>query len=79
MEITQDGTDLNIEAYGELFNGNVIGHPHRDSKGEASLIACDTDPTDNASFGETGSRQGVGEGQWARKDDHRVAVECRRE
>ena len=54
MEITQDGTDLNIEAYGELFNGNVISHPHRDSKGEASLIACDTDPTDNASFGEIG-------------------------
>jgi len=24
MKIAQEGTDLNIEAYGELFNGNVI-------------------------------------------------------
>ena len=54
MKVTQDGTDLNIEAYGELFNGNVIDHPRSSSKGEASLIACNTDPTDNASFGEIG-------------------------
>ncbi len=46
--------DLNIQAYGELFNGNVIDHPRRDSKGEASLIACHTDPMDNASFGRSG-------------------------
>ena len=54
MKIAQDGTDLNIEAYGELFNGNVINDPRRDHKGEASLIACTTDPADNASFGELG-------------------------
>ena len=54
MKVTQDGTDLNIEAFGELFNGNVIDHPRSSSKGEASLIACRTDPTDNARFGEIG-------------------------
>ena len=54
MKITQEGTDLNIEAYGELFNGNVIGDPRSSSKGQASLIACSTDPVDNASFGQTG-------------------------
>ena len=54
MKVTQDGTDLNVEAYGELFNGNVIDHPRSSSKGEAALIACNTDPTDNASFGEIG-------------------------
>ena len=54
MKIAQDGTDLNIEAYGELFNGNVIDDPKREYKGEASLIACNTDPADNMSFGELG-------------------------
>ena len=54
MKIAQDGTDLNIEAYGELFNGNVINDPKREHKGEASVIACNTDPADNASFGELG-------------------------
>lgn len=54
MEITQDGTDLNILFFDELYNGNVIDHPSRSSKGEASLIACSTDPTDNARFGEIG-------------------------
>ena len=52
MEITQDGTDLNILFFDELFNGNVIDHPGRSSRGEASLIACETDATDNTRFGE---------------------------
>ena len=54
MEVTQDGTDLNIQAYGERFNGNVMDHPRSRSRGEASLMACSTDPKDNASFGEIG-------------------------
>ena len=54
IRVSQDGTDLNIEAYGELFNGNVINDPKRDRKGEASLISCNADPADNASFGELG-------------------------
>ena len=48
MEVTQDGTDLNIEAYGELFNGNVIDHPRSSSKGEAALIACNTEAANKA-------------------------------
>jgi len=54
MRITQRGTDLNILVFEELFNGNVIDHPTKDNKGEASFIACDTDPKNNASFGELG-------------------------
>lgn len=54
MSITQSGTDLNILAFGGLFNGNVIENPTKDDRGEASFIACDTDPKDNASFGEIG-------------------------
>ena len=54
IEITQNDTDLNIQAYDELFNGNVIDDPRRSSRGEASLIACNTDPADHASSGEIG-------------------------
>ena len=54
IRVSQDGTDLNIEAYGELFNGNVINDPKRERKGEASLISCNADPADNGSFGELG-------------------------
>ena len=54
MKISQDGTDLNVSAYDQLYNGNAINHPTRRSKGEASLIACNTDPEDNSSFGEIG-------------------------
>jgi hypothetical protein len=54
MRISQNGTDLNILVFGELFNGNVINHPQKDNKGEAAFIACNTDPNNNASFGEIG-------------------------
>jgi len=54
LKMSQDGTDLNIEAYGELFNGNMMNDPRNESRGEASLIACESDPTNNASFGEMG-------------------------
>lgn len=54
LEISQDGTDLNIEAYGELFNGNMMNDPRNDARAEASLIACESDPVNNASFGEMG-------------------------
>jgi hypothetical protein len=54
MSITQSGTDLNMLAFGTLFNGNVINDPTKDNRGEASFIACDSNPKDNASFGEIG-------------------------
>ena len=54
MLITQNGTDLNIMVFGDLFNGNVIHHPTKDDRGVAAFIACRTDPNDNDSFGEIG-------------------------
>lgn len=54
IEITQNGTDLNIFIFDELFNGNVINDPNRDKRGVAAFIACSTDPNNNASFGEIG-------------------------
>ena len=57
MQISQDGADLNVSAYDQLYNGNAIDHPTRRSKGVASLIACNTDPGNNASLGEAGRAQ----------------------
>ena len=54
MEISQNGTDLNIFIFGERFNGNVINDPRKRRRGVVSLIACNTDPKDNASLGEIG-------------------------
>jgi len=54
MKISQSGTDLNILVFDGLFNGNVINQPNKDNKGEAAFIACNTDPKNNASFGEIG-------------------------
>ena len=54
MEVTQDGTDLNILVFDELFNGNVIANPTQPRRATAAIIACSTDPNNNASFGETG-------------------------
>jgi len=68
MRITQSGTDLNILAFEELFNGNVINHPQKDKRGEAAFVACNTNPNDNGSFGEIGraklSTQNNGNGKF---------------